>query len=171
MTDDILARPTDAIRALANHQEQADIHGERVKVSRQALDEVLAYLAAPPDREAVAYAHYRQAMKEAFDAGQITDDVRLQSWEELSPDTKAANLRYADAMLAAAPREAEWRDMASAPRDETAFLAVADQEVFIIYWSNLSNCWLSDETSHRLLVAPTRWTPLPAPPASTGEGA
>ena len=37
--------PVDAIDALTHGQQQADMHGEMVKVSRQALDEVLAYVA------------------------------------------------------------------------------------------------------------------------------
>jgi F420-0:gamma-glutamyl ligase len=37
--------PQAAIDALTNHQEQCDMDGMMVKVSRQALDEVLAYIA------------------------------------------------------------------------------------------------------------------------------
>lgn len=45
---DLLPCPTDAIENLTNFQEQADMHGEFVKVSRQALDEVLAYVTRTP---------------------------------------------------------------------------------------------------------------------------
>jgi len=39
-------RPQAAIDNLANHQEQCDMDGVMVKVSRQALDEVLTYVRA-----------------------------------------------------------------------------------------------------------------------------
>lgn len=45
-TTDLVERPDAAIEQLANHQEQLDFDGVMVGVSRQALDEVLAYVAA-----------------------------------------------------------------------------------------------------------------------------
>lgn len=41
-----VARPDAAIENLTNHQQQADMDGTFVTVSRQALDEVLTYIAA-----------------------------------------------------------------------------------------------------------------------------
>lgn len=54
-----MIRPDAAIEQLSRHQTQCDIDGVMVQVSRQALDEVLAYLAAaaeaasrlPPEKE------------------------------------------------------------------------------------------------------------------------
>ena len=56
-------KPTLAIENLTNHQTQADENGVIVKVSRQALDEVLEYLATPtplPDAIERARAAYRK---------------------------------------------------------------------------------------------------------------
>lgn len=43
-----MTRPQAAIDALTNHQVQCDEDGVMTQVSRQALDEVLAYLRATP---------------------------------------------------------------------------------------------------------------------------
>lgn len=55
-----VARPDAAIENLTNHQQQADMDGTFVKVSRQALDEVLSYLAAMQQaQEPVAWRYER----------------------------------------------------------------------------------------------------------------
>lgn len=55
-----VARPDAAIENLTNHQQQADMDGTFVKVSRQALDEVLTYLAAMQQaQEPVAWRYTR----------------------------------------------------------------------------------------------------------------
>lgn len=65
MSDEL--KPVAAIEQLTNHQQQADMDGTFVTVSRQALDEVLAYvtraeplraapdLEIPPDRPTLSY--------------------------------------------------------------------------------------------------------------------
>jgi len=58
MTDiEKVALPAAAIENLTHHQQQADMDGTFVKVSRQALDEVLSFIAAmqPAPREPVAW--------------------------------------------------------------------------------------------------------------------
>ena len=54
MERDMVTRPDAAIENLTNYQGQADMHGETVIVSRQALDETLAYI------EAVKAARHRE---------------------------------------------------------------------------------------------------------------
>lgn len=49
-SSDAAARPQAAIANLDNHQVQCDKDGVMIQVSRQALDEVLTYLAATPSR-------------------------------------------------------------------------------------------------------------------------
>jgi len=46
-----MTRPDAAIDALTSHQVQCDEDGVMIQVSRQALDEVLKYLAAPLDEQ------------------------------------------------------------------------------------------------------------------------
>jgi hypothetical protein len=46
-----MTRPQAAIDALTSHQVQCDEDGVMIQVSRQALDEVLQYLAAPLDEQ------------------------------------------------------------------------------------------------------------------------
>ena len=63
MERDMVTRPDAAIENLTNYQGQADMHGETVIVSRQALDEALAYIKAVE-----AARHRTQAQAELLDA-------------------------------------------------------------------------------------------------------
>lgn len=56
-----VARHQAAIENLTNHQQQADMDGTFVKVSRQALDEVLSFIAAmqQAQQEVIAWRYER----------------------------------------------------------------------------------------------------------------
>ena len=64
----------------------------------------------------------------------------------------------------------DWRDMESAPRDGTRFLAVVDGAVRIVSWGKTSHiplygfCLADQGVEEYDLCTPSAWMPLPSPP-------
>ena len=77
-----------------------------------------------------------------------------------------------DAMRAAilAAERAAWRGIETAPRDGTPILvAVAGGEFHASSAEWRNGVWCIQDTARMLLVAPTHWRPLPAPPDGGGD--
>jgi hypothetical protein len=68
--------------------------------------------------------------------------------------------------------DGEWRDIASAPKDGTHFLASVDGEVRLVAWGKTSHvpmygfCLADQGVEDFDLCKPTHWRPLPAPPSN-----
>lgn len=79
-----------------------------------------------------------------------------------------------DAILALLPPEGEWRDISSAPRDGTWFLACATQPGWratrIVRFQYPDDRFPINDDGGIWPSAPTHWRPLPTPPASTAMG-
>ena len=56
----------------------------------------------------------------------------------------------------------EWQDMASAPTDGTAILAVEDGQYHVVWWQ--AGAWVRAGDDYNLWVDPTHWQPLPPYP-------
>jgi hypothetical protein len=118
-----------AIENLARHQEQCDMDGVMVKVSRQALDEVLNAVnniaIDLSGGEAVSPPMPLQAIHDAVNAlGGRSDQGN--SYDQGIVDTVAKVLEIIEkAQAAALPSEAigrEWQDISTAPKDGTPVL-------------------------------------------------
>jgi hypothetical protein len=75
-------------------------------------------------------------------------------------------LQAADAILAALAQQTPegWRDIASAPTDDTVFLAATADGRMMIWRGHFLVTAMKDSTPDRLQYPATHWRPLPAPP-------
>lgn len=87
-----MERPEKAIEALA-HYSQADEDGVMVLASRQAIDEVLAYLRAPQSPEPAGDVVER--VLDALDAACLNDDGKRVSWLGYTRDDRLSVIRAA----------------------------------------------------------------------------
>lgn len=149
-----VARPDAAIENLTNHQQQADIDGTFVKVSRQALDEVLSYLAAMQQaQEPVAWKNY------AEDG----------DWW-LTDDREPADSCERSVPLYPNPPVPQWQGIESAPRDGTLILVPVGHGVMdVVSW--WGGAWRETANALAIRDEPTHWMPLPTPPAAGGSDA
>lgn len=112
---------------------------------------------------------------------EMTDEIETAIWRHMTRDlaengsTVALRAMYR-AMLAAAPElvigpGAEWRPIASAPRDGTRILVWMPwpdtPSEIVVWWSG--QCWNMLGRSFARHFIGTHWQPLPPPPAAPAE--
>lgn len=127
--------------------------------------EPLAALSPPAGekREAIAETMWRAELRRA------TGKERNIAWSEVAPYDQERFRYVADTILASGlvQDEAGWRDISTAPKDGTPFLAWEDSD------RGPFKCWWRDEWPKREAYwmdyndsepNPTHWMPLPAPP-------
>lgn len=112
----------------------------------------------------------------------FVDAKKRADWDDMYDWAALSGESYAREKLAASPppdhdpQHGGWRDIASAPRDGTRFLAFGGglDAVETAYWSGDVCCWCAESVTLDDLddesegyCRPTHWQPLPAPPAVT----
>lgn len=78
----------------------------------------------------------------------------------------AGNITEAIAEITRLRAASEWRDISTAPRDNSSILFYEQSGlgVFAGYWCETTDNWAALAASPNWDVAPTHWRPLPAPP-------
>ena len=91
---DVAGMPREAVEQLTNHQEQCDFDGVMVKVSRQALDEVLEFIRALPIPESKTDAAVKALVEALKIASQWMPDRPLtaQAWKDAAKVYSALGL-------------------------------------------------------------------------------
>lgn len=117
-----------------------------------------------PDREAVA----RIIDPRPFDMISARMDAVRRFQRRQAARAKA------DAILNLAPTTNQWRDIASAPKDGTQFLAYEDGAYYALAWNPEEGFWCSDCGQPVVRTPePTHWMPrpkAPLPPTSSTGG-
>lgn len=170
-----------AVENLARHQEQCDMDGVMVKVSRQALDEVLGAIefintalrlaaqSAAPVGEDISKDSTLYVERSMVRIGAIgSSDETMLKYVDSLPVFTAADFA---APAPSPPEVVGWQDISTAPRDGTPVLLGFPGHLHAMHGHCEDDVWGqidSDFGFEHLPTQPTHWMPLPKGPSHEG---